>query len=96
MKKILKGKVMPDCHCLNCDHNVNRAAAVDDDISPSPGDATICLYCSHIMIFTDDMGMRNPNDEELSEIERSGDYQKMLWVARQFQKKMKSEKIQRH
>lgn len=89
-------KSIQDCRCLNCGHNVNKAASVDDDMSPSPGDATICLYCSHIMIFTDDMAMRNPTDEELSQIRNSADYQKMMWVARQFQKKTKSEKIQRH
>jgi hypothetical protein len=38
------------------------------EAAPSPGDASICLYCGHIMIYTDQLTFRNPNDAEMHEI----------------------------
>jgi hypothetical protein len=31
----------------------------------------ICFYCHHLMVFADDMTMRNPNDTEI--VEMAGD-----------------------
>ena len=35
------------------------------DASPSPGDCTICLGCQDILIFTEELGLRQPTDQEL-------------------------------
>lgn len=38
------------------------------DASPSPGDCTVCLGCQDILIFTEDLGLRRPTDQELEEL----------------------------
>jgi hypothetical protein len=35
---------------------------------PTPGCATVCLYCSHLMIFADDMTLREPTHAEIVEL----------------------------
>jgi len=31
----------------------------------SPGDATVCLTCGHLMVFGEDLLLRNPTDAEI-------------------------------
>lgn len=38
------------------------------DASPSPGDCTVCLGCQDILIFTEELGLRRPTDQELEEL----------------------------
>ena len=35
---------------------------------PEPGDASICLYCGHILIFGDDLKLREPQGREFWEL----------------------------
>jgi hypothetical protein len=63
---------MPEHACLNCG-SINDAlsAIAEEKVKPSPGDATICIKCGHLMIFDDNLQVRNPTSEEL--IELAGD-----------------------
>jgi hypothetical protein len=54
--------------CLDCGKDVDAATDPAGGAIPGPGDATICLYCGHIMIYTDQLTFRNPNDAEMYEI----------------------------
>jgi hypothetical protein len=59
---------VPECKCLNCGKLLNGAAtvsAVDENETPSPNDFTFCLYCGHLMAFTDELTLRHPTGEEL-------------------------------
>jgi hypothetical protein len=58
----------PPVPCVNCGKLVDSASALDGDHTPKPGDVTICLDCRHLMVFADDMTLRNPTDEEIVEI----------------------------
>jgi hypothetical protein len=55
-------------HCLNCNVVVDGARCVDGDGSPSPGDVTMCIYCGHVMAFSEGLGMRELTDAEMQEI----------------------------
>lgn len=58
--------------CLNCDAVLDASSSTDEDTrGPEPGDATICFYCGHLMVFDHELNLRNPNDDEL--IEMAGD-----------------------
>lgn len=55
---------MPVCHCLACGAELDCATHPGID-APSPGDVSICLTCGHIMMFADDLTLRNPTDAEM-------------------------------
>lgn len=54
--------------CLNCGKLLDASTSVDGDHAPSPGDATVCLDCQHLMMYADDMTLRNLTDEEMIEV----------------------------
>ena len=64
----LEGANLPSSPCTNCGKLVDSATALDGDHTPKPGDVTICLYCHHLMVFADDMTVRNPTDDEVREM----------------------------
>jgi DNA-directed RNA polymerase subunit RPC12/RpoP len=67
------GKALPHEACLNCGKSIDAATRtldMDDD-RPSPGDVAICFYCGHLMVFADDMSVREPNEAEV--VEMAGD-----------------------
>lgn len=45
------------------------AATSNRGKSPSPGDATVCVNCTSVLILTDDLSVRKPTDMELATIE---------------------------
>jgi hypothetical protein len=53
--------------CLSCGVDVDAATDPFGENRPSPGDATVCLYCGHIMIFGEGLKLRNLNDAEHKE-----------------------------
>lgn len=57
-----------DLVCPSCGSKLNGATDPVGDATPSSGDITVCLYCGHILVFTDDLRLRNPTDEEIHEI----------------------------
>jgi len=61
------------CACLNCGHSLSASGTVADGVSAAPhgGDYTVCLYCSHLMVYKDDLSVRNPTSAEI--IEAAGD-----------------------
>ena len=57
---------MPESSCPNCGEIMNAAQAVDaEGNEPGAGDASICMSCGHLSIFTDELMLRNPTSEEL-------------------------------
>jgi hypothetical protein len=62
---MIEGPNLPPSPCTNCGKLVDSATALDGDHVPKPGDVTICLDCRHLMVFADDMTVRNPTDDEV-------------------------------
>ena len=54
--------------CLNCGQRLDACSAVGADAAPSPGDATVCFYCGHLMVFDVDLSLRHPTDKELHDM----------------------------
>ena len=59
------------CVCQNpaCGRRIEGATCVSDpDAVPGPGTVTLCLYCGHIMVFTENMTLRDPTVAEYMQI----------------------------
>ena len=54
--------------CLACGHRFDYSSGVDHDNAPQAGDATVCIRCGHLMIFTDDGTLREPTAVERVEM----------------------------
>jgi hypothetical protein len=56
---------LPPCRCLQCGELLNRAFdPAHGGRMPSSGDATICCDCGHVMIFNNELRLREPNADE--------------------------------
>lgn len=72
-------------YCLNCGKKLNACSSATAESMPNPGDITICLYCGHIMSFSDDMSLCELNDDQIKEIAGNPDiikHQKIVDQAR--------------
>lgn len=57
----LRDTHMPECRCPWCGHKLDSAMAADPadpDATPSPGDATVCISCAQILVFTPELTLR--------------------------------------
>jgi hypothetical protein len=54
--------------CVNCGQELDAAAPVNGGRAPEPGDFSICCYCHHLQVFSDNMKFRNPTDREMTKI----------------------------
>ncbi len=54
--------------CPTCGKNLDAATHPTEDVTPSPGDATICVGCQDVLIFTDELGLRNVTEAEIQEL----------------------------
>ena len=59
---------VPDSHCLECHAVIDMAGGIRTEDAPSPGDISLCLYCGHVMIYGENLGLREPTDSEIVEI----------------------------
>lgn len=59
---------IPASTCSSCNSHTDAATCVDGKSLPSPGDVSICLYCGHIAVFSDDMILRPLTSEEMHEV----------------------------
>ena len=52
---------VPESSCCECGQQLDGAAGHE---RPSPGDYSMCVYCTSLNIFDDDLRLRRPTDEE--------------------------------
>jgi uncharacterized protein with PIN domain len=57
----------PESNCPSCGKLLDAASSFKNAV-PSPGDFSICINCGHILVFADDLTVRNPTDAEIVEI----------------------------
>jgi rubredoxin len=82
---------IPSSECTNCGFILDGATGIAEDghkgdLVPDPGDATVCIMCGHLMVFTDELKLRDLTDAEI--IKAAGDKrilmaQKALKAARE-------------
>lgn len=65
-----------DAACPHCGQ-VNEVHAGADD-APQPGDVSICWTCGTPGVYTHDLAIRKPTQEELIEIAAHPDFQKAV------------------
>jgi hypothetical protein len=71
----------PKYACLNCGVVADAASnspLETDPRAPQEGDVTVCLQCSHLMVFKADGTVREPNDAELNDIADTPDVLRLL------------------
>jgi hypothetical protein len=50
---------LPPCLCPVCESKLDAAAATNGDGSPpKSGDVTVCIYCTALLEFTDDLKVK--------------------------------------
>lgn len=62
MSEEVKTIRMKKNHCLRCRAVMDAAIGV---ATPEPGDFSICVSYAHLMVFTEDLSVREANAEEL-------------------------------
>lgn len=62
---------MPPATCPRCLRNLDAAGGVGHDARPRPDDLTVCIYCTTILAFTADFGLRPLTKRELEEMPTS-------------------------
>ncbi len=74
--------------CLSCGKTLDAAACIDsvngEAIAPDPGTITVCIDCGHVMIFDDDLRLREPTDEEREQIASDERLRAMLDAREQY------------
>lgn len=55
--------------CPNCGNKADAATAVGNvDLTPRPGDYTVCVCCGHVLVYADDLKVREPTEKEIDRI----------------------------
>ena len=54
--------------CTACGAPLDVATSFSQPEPPVPGDATICIMCEHLMVFGDDMKLRDPTEAEYEKL----------------------------
>jgi hypothetical protein len=49
-------------HCLRCHALIEGAGGPG---IPRPGDFSVCIFCANLMVFTEDLSLRQPTAAEL-------------------------------
>lgn len=71
----------PIIKCFNCHKEMDAATPHPDETDvrgPVEGDVAVCLYCSHIGIYTVEFQLRAPTEAEMDEIAALPEVQKLL------------------
>jgi hypothetical protein len=55
---------IPIMACPTCGYRMDAATPVDGDATPSPGDYTLCIFCSETLVFEKDLKVHKITPEE--------------------------------
>lgn len=69
--------VVPDSSCPNCGAEFTQATNQKGRM-PKPNDATVCIKCATILVFTDQLTVRAPTTEELDKLSREPELQRIV------------------
>lgn len=76
---------LPVTFCPYCGTRLDAATpALGKGITPSPGDASLCLRCSAWLVFDGDLRPRKPTDAENRVFARDQKMRRVQRVARKF------------
>lgn len=67
----------PAALCWHCDRMLDAATpAGPDPMAPTPDAVSLCLYCGAVAIFTDDLSLRPPTEDELGDLEGNAEFRR--------------------
>jgi hypothetical protein len=81
--------------CINCHHKLDAATTHPlelDQRRPRGGDTTVCIECRHIMIYNNDLTVRNPTDEEIIDLAGDKDIIALMKLFAEFDKRKEHKK----
>jgi hypothetical protein len=55
-------------HCPVCRYRVSVTTGLGHEEKPLPGDVTLCINCVSVLIFTDNLAVREPTLKELENL----------------------------
>jgi hypothetical protein len=58
------------------------ASAIEEDVPPSPGNLSICMYCGVLRIYVEDLSLRELTRAELDEVMRDRELMAAITRAR--------------
>ena len=64
----LKRAPVPISHCTGCGKLCDDATGLATERNPRPGDFTICFGCGHLMVYSDELTLRDPTNAEVVEV----------------------------
>ena len=65
---------LPESACCECGHQMDACSGARQ---PSEGDYTLCIRCACLNIFTADLTLRKPTDEEIFEAAKDSGLQSL-------------------
>jgi hypothetical protein len=64
--------------CPNCGKVLDAVTGVDHENAPVAGSVTICINCSGLSVFQDDLTLREPTPEEMADLMAQPEVQRVL------------------
>jgi hypothetical protein len=68
--------------CPNCEHILEEATGITTQDAPKPNDVTLCIYCAAVLVFTEDMRVRLPTEEESNELASNSELMRMQKIVK--------------
>ena len=59
---------VPSTRCTNCGKDMDAADPTSGGRGPKPGDVAICFYCHHLMVYGDELILRELTDQEIKQV----------------------------
>ena len=88
---------LPESICRNCGLPSSAATHIEgDDISPEPGNFSICVRCRTLSIFANDLTLREPTEDEWTEIASDKDIKKATWIVANLPDKLRRKMMGGH
>jgi len=58
-------------HCPSCRHVLDASTGVgrEGPVVPAPGDVTLCAYCRTWLVYTDGLGLRPAEPDEVEQVD---------------------------
>ena len=75
---------MKSSRCASCGIELDAARPLRATHEPRPGDISICIYCSYIMAYADDLALRELTDKEMIEIAGEPELLKAVAITKAF------------
>jgi hypothetical protein len=80
---LMKAHQIEPSPCPGCGEVLDGASGLNTDNLPTPGAATICVYCGSPLLFDEGLQLRKPTAEELAELMEYADFLKAMLAVRE-------------